>query len=71
VAHQIDTMWRHPVLKVQYKPAILKVEISKFLKQVQPFGRIIDTIHLLSIRCDLAVLSDFFILRQKRQGLAN
>ena len=26
---------------------------------------------LLSIRCDLAVLSDFFILRQKRQGLAD
>lgn len=26
---------------------------------------------LLSIQCDLAILSDFFILRQKRQELAN
>ena len=26
---------------------------------------------LLHIRCDLAILSDFFVLRQKRQELAN
>ena len=90
-------------MKARYKPiAILKGEISKFLKQVsegeQPFGRIFDIIQdvrkrrgiatdlavdrnvlntrnrmlasLLSIRCNLAVLFDFFVLRQKRRALA-
>ena len=102
--HQIDRIRKYPVLKTRYKPATsLKVEISKFLKQVreeeQPFGRIFDMIQdlrrrrgittdlvvdrnvlntrnrmlasLLCIRCDLAVLSDFLVLRQKRQGLTN
>lgn len=102
-SYQIDTIRKFPGLKIRYKStAALKVDISKFLRQVceeeQPFGRVFDMVQdvrrrrgvradmtinrnflntrnrmlatVLSIRCDLAILSDFIALRQKGQELS-